>query len=111
MSVSYKKRTILKEETVANDIGLRKEFVKKQTLQGYSGNCNDFINFIINMVTKPIETGYYMDKNLNFYKWNRSTKKFQKIDRQENGLLCDYDLKCNNKVIRTNYDGYGLNLV
>ena len=113
--VSSENEVVKDKELISKLLGLRKEFVNKHKLHGYSGQSFDPINVIANKLSTPIETGYYMDKKYNLYRWNSKCKKFErKIVKNPNPmaqLLYDYDYNFYDTVLRTDYDGYGLSMI
>ena len=87
-------------------LGLKKEFKYKYKYSGYSGQCFDIISTVLNCITKPLETGLYMDTLYTFYKWNKELQCFDRIDELNNSpLLTDYEFKPSNIVIRKEYLG------
>lgn len=87
-------------------LNLRQEFVLKHKYSGYSGNSSDVIAEILNKFSSPIETGLYMDRYYNLFKWNNKEKCFYKLDSNEQSpLLTDYDFRESKKVIKKEYTG------
>lgn len=87
-------------------LGLKKEFKYKYKYSGYSGQCFDIVSTVLNCITKPLETGLYMDTLYNFYKWNGELKLFERISELNNSpLLTDYEFKPSNIIIRKEYLG------
>lgn len=92
---------------VVEFLGMRKEFSKKYKYSGYSGNSKDFVASFLNQISSPIETGYFMDKNCNLYKWdnkNYSFKLYKNLATQS-PLLTDYEFNAAGIVIRKEYTG------
>lgn len=91
---------------VAEILEMKKEFAKKHKYAGYSGNSSDFIAGFLNKISQPIETGCYMDKQCNLYKWSVLKKCFIRSNQIEHksALLIDYEFT-NNIVIRKEYTG------
>lgn len=93
-------------------LGLKKEFVNKHKRSGYSGNSFDLLANLFNCISKPTETGYYMDKKYNFYRWDTLESCF-KIDTRKgltpgSAILAEYEFKDAKTVLRTDYSGNGL---
>ena len=88
-------------------LGMRKEFVQKFKYSGFSGNSQDIIAAIGNKICLPIESGYYIDKKMHFYRWSDSQKMFVRNTKLEllSPLLTDYIFENNGKVIRKEYRG------
>lgn len=99
------------ELDVVKKLNLKREYVNRYKLHGYSGNSSGFCAAICNKILAPMPTGYYFDQSYNFFKWNKVRKQFEVQLRQgaQPGapMLADYDFKAN-KVVRTDYDGAGL---
>ena len=96
---------------VAKKLNLKKEYVKKYKLHGYSGNSFGISARIRNLVTKPAPSGCYLHDSYNFYKWSYKNKQFEIVSRQGtqigSPMLADYDIKIDS-VVRTDYDGVGM---
>ena len=96
---------------VAKKLKLKKEYVKKYKLHGYSGNSSGISARIRNLVTKPAPSGCYLHDSYNFYKWSFKNKQFEIVSRQGSQvgspMLADYDIKIDS-VVRTDYDGVGM---
>lgn len=88
-------------------LGLRKEYVQRHKYSGYSGNSIDIIASILNKLQPPVETGYYMDRSCNLYKWSESKKCFIRNSHIDHlsPLLADYDFEKSNIVIKKEYTG------
>lgn len=86
-------------------LNLKKEYAQKYKYSGFSGNCSDIASTILNYITKPIETGYYMDNTYNIYRWNNISKSFEVHETNTSPLLIDYEFKSSNVVIRKEYKG------
>lgn len=88
-------------------LGLRKEYVQRYKYSGYSGNSTDIIASILNKLSSPVETGFYMDKSCNLYKWNATKKCFVRNTYADNQspLLADYEFEKNCIVIKKEYTG------
>ena len=92
---------------VVQILGMKKEFVQKYKYAGFSGNSNDIVASLLNRFAAPVETGCYMDKQCNLYKWHHSTSSFV-IYRNlatRSPLLTDYEFEKNDIVIRKEYKG------
>ena len=91
----------------AEILGLRKEVAQKFKYSGFSGNSNDIIATVLNKITPPSETGYYMDKTCNFYKWCEIRKTFISQNQKfaHSPLLTDYSFEKSSIVIRKEYTG------
>ena len=87
--------------------GMRKEYAQKYKYAGFSGNSNDIIAAVLNKFSSPVETGYYMDKHYNLFKWDERNKCFIRNlnDFNASPLLIDYDFSHNKQVIRKEYTG------
>ena len=109
--VNKNQRPYQTEVYVAKKLNLKKEYVNKYKLHGYSGNASGFIATIRNLLTKPIPSGCYLHESYNFYKWSLKNLQFEIQLRQGiqpgSPMLSDYDIK-EDKVIRTDYDGVGI---
>lgn len=98
-----------KHET-AEILGFKKEYAKKYKYSGYSGQSHDMITALKNIMSTPIETGYYIDKYFRYYKWNFKYNRFER--EPENAyetaspLLVDIEFTTNNTVIKKEYKGY-----
>ena len=92
---------------VAEALELKQEFVQKFKYSGYSGNSTDVVATILNKIVSPTETGYYMDKYCNFYKWSVRTSSFIKNNKLKTkpALLADYEFTRNRIVVRKEYTG------
>lgn len=87
-------------------LNLRQEYVLRYKYSGYSGNSNDIVASILNKFSSPIETGFYMDKYYNLFKWNKKEKSFIKVESHNQApLLIDYDFGQSRKVIKKEYTG------
>ena len=88
-------------------IGLKKEFKKKYKYSGYSGNSMDMVATIRNMLSTPVETGYYIDSRCLFYKWHALSCTFVRIFSREaeSPLLVDIEFRDNGTVLRQEYTG------
>lgn len=91
---------------VAEILGMKKEYTHKFKYAGYSGNSSDLIASLLNKLTSPIETGFYMDKKYNLYKWSDLNHSFiRNINiESQSPLLSDYEF-VNNIVIKKEYIG------
>lgn len=91
---------------VAEILGMKKEFAHKFKYTGYSGNSSDLIASVLNKLSSPIETGLYMDKKYNLYKWSDLNNCFIRNIKAESQspLLSDYEF-INNIVIKKEYTG------
>lgn len=87
--------------------GMRKEYAQKYKYSGYSGNSNDIMAAVLNKFSNPVETGYYMDRCYNLFKWDERKKCFVRNlnDFHASPLLIDYDFSNNKQVIRKEYTG------
>ncbi len=90
----------------AEILGMKKEFAQKFKYSGISGESNDIIAILLNKLNSPVETGYYMDKSYNLYKWSDMRKCFIRNLKEEakSPLLTDYEF-VNKIVIRKDYTG------
>ena len=111
--VNQKMRAYETEIYVAKKLNMKKEYVNKYKLHGYSGNASGFWAMIKNLLTKPIPSGCYLHENFNFYKWSLKNSQFEIQLRQGvqvgSPMLADYDIN-ESSVIRTDYDGVGIYL-
>lgn len=91
----------------AEILGFRKEVAQRFKYSGFSGNSNDFVATVLNKITPPSETGYYMDKTCNFYKWCEIRHSFisQNQTLSHSPLLTDYSFEKSSIVIRKEYTG------
>lgn len=99
--------TVSRKHEAIELMDMKQEYVKKYKYAGYSGNSNDIVAALLNKFTTPVETGYYMDKQYNLYKWNDADKSFymQTNVMSKSPLLTDYDFENSRKVIRKEYTG------
>ena len=93
-------------------LSLRKEYVKKFKCSGTSGNSCDLIANFLNFFVKPLESGCYMDEKYNFYTWD-GLSHCLKIDlraglKPGSALLSQYEFIDEKTVVRTDFDGKGL---
>lgn len=90
----------------AEILGMKREFAQKFKYAGYSGNSSDVIATILNKFTSPTETGLFMDKYGNLFKWSELSKCFIRNLNAESKspLLTDYEF-VNSIVIRKDYTG------
>ena len=98
---------IMNKNLTAELIGLRKEYKKKYKYSGYSGNSRDMITGIRNMLSSPVETGYYMDFHCTFYKWSSVNSAFVRASERDSDspLLVDIEFRDNGTIIRQEYTG------
>lgn len=91
---------------IAEILSMRKEVTQKHKYSGFSGNSFDIITAILNKLSTPIETGCYMDKNYNIYRWSEIKKAFVRNFKSEakSPFLTEYEF-ANNIVIRKDYTG------
>ena len=91
----------------AEIMNLRKEYVQRYKYSGYSGNSNDFIAAFLNRLAAPQETGLYMDKYYNLYRWSDRERCFIKdnINQYKSPLLTDYEFDNFSNVVRKEYTG------
>lgn len=88
-------------------MNLRKEVVNRYKYAGFSGNSSDLVATILNKVYPPTETGLYMDKHYNLYKWNNATSTFvisTNLSKQS-PFLVDYIFENTGIVVRKEYKG------
>lgn len=110
--VDSSNRPITALKTLVDLLGLKKEYVKRFKRQGFSGKSFDLCANMFNSIVKPVETGCYMDKKYNFYIWDAFNYCF-KIDNRNgfkpgSAILSEYEFKDAKSVLRTDYDGAGL---
>lgn len=98
---------IINKNLAAELIGLKREFKKKYKYSGYSGNSRDMIAGIRNMLSSPVETGYFMDFHCTFYKWSSVNSCFVRaVERDSDSpLLVDIEFRDNGTIIRQEYTG------
>ena len=85
---------------------MKKEYVYQHKYNGYCGESSDLVASLLNKLSAPVESGYYMDKTCQLYKWSELKKCFiRKADEFNSPLLTDYDFSKNNIVIRKEYSG------
>lgn len=109
--LNSKSETYKSERYVAKKLNMKKEFVNKYKLHGYSGNSKGFFATIANFVSSPVPSGCYFDKSYTFFKWNIKSGQFDINVREGlqcgSPLLADYEIK-DDMVVRTDYDGVGI---
>ena len=98
---------VMNKNLAAELIGLKREFKKKYKYSGYSGNSRDMIAGIRNMLSTPVETGYFMDFHCTFYKWSQINSCFVRaVERDSDSpLLVDIEFRDNGTIIRQQYTG------
>lgn len=98
---------IMNKNLAAELIGLKREYKKKYKYSGYSGNSSDMLAGIRNMLSTPVETGYYMDFHCVFYKWSSVNSCFVRaVERDSDSpLLVDIEFRDNGTIIRQEYTG------
>ena len=108
IQVKDNRGNIIRNRELASElVGLRREYKKKYKYSGYSGNSRDMVTHVKNLLSMPIETGYFMDFHCSYYKWLPSTSAFVRMfDRDsESPLLVDIEFQDNGTVLRQEYTG------
>ena len=95
------------KHNAAEILNMRREFAKKHKYSGYSGNSSDLVASLLNKISAPVETGFYMDRACNFYKWSEYEKAFIRNLQyeQHSPLMRDYEFEENSIVIKKEYTG------
>lgn len=91
----------------AEIMNFKKEYVQRYKYSGYSGNSKDFIAALMNRIIAPQESGFYMDKYYNLYRWVDRERCFVKdnITQYTSPLLIDYEFDNFSNVVRKEYTG------
>lgn len=108
MQLIYKNNSVETNKHYAAEIlQFKKIFTKKHKYRGYSGNSKDVVASVLNTFSSPIDTGYYMDKYCNCYKWSDTKHSFVRSYKTDSisPLLVDYEFLPNGNVIKKEYIG------
>ena len=99
-------RPVSNKTVAAEYIGLRKEYKQRYKYSGYSGKSQDVLASLMNFLSTPIETGYYMDFYCMLYKWQQATASFIRLLRDaDSPFLVDIEFRDNGTVIKKEYTG------
>ena len=110
--VDINNKTVKSLHLVAKLLGLRKEYVKKFKYSGYNGHSFDVCARLFNLFVKPLESGCYMDEKYNFYTWDALSFCLRIDIRKDlkpgSAMLSQYEFIDEKTVVRTDYNGKGL---